>query len=340
MSPRRPAGEDALLAWLRRIGGATTRGLGDDVALLRPPRRCAMTIDTQEEGVHFPVGLDPATIARRLLAVNLSDLAAAGARPRAALLALAAPSGFRHRVFFRALLAGCRANGMALAGGDLAKSDRVRAVLTVLGEAVGRPLRRSQARSGDRLWLGGSVGESAAGRELLRRGCRWFANRPVLTPELARQPRNLRRAAASAIRKHLAPQPQLELGAWLARRRRIAAIDLSDGLLLDLSRLCAQSAVGVTIDLETVPVSRGLRAVATYLGWNPTDFALRGGEDYVLLFAAPPQLDLPRRLGCVAIGRLERKLGLRILCAGKPLTLATRTPNLGWDHLAELPNSP
>jgi len=333
MNFRRPGGEAALLTWLRRIGGATTPGLGDDVALWRPPGEVAITIDTQEEGVHFPIGLEPAAIARRLLAVNLSDLAAAGARPRAALLALAAPAAFEHRVFFRALVTACRAHRMALIGGDLAKSDRVRAVLTVLGEPVGRPLRRSQARPGDRLWLGGAVGDSASGRELLRSGCGWRANRPCLTPQLAGQPRTLRRAAASAIRAHLAPQPQLDLGAWLARQRRIAAIDLSDGLLLDLSRLCGQSKVGARIDLEAIPVSRGLRALATYLRSETSEFALRGGEDYVLLFAAPPALTPPPRFGCAAIGTIERTPGLRVVSAANPFVLSGQAGRLGWDHL-------
>src|SRR6185436_12693499 len=126
-----------------------------------------VTTDSQIEGVHFPPGLDPALVARRLLAVNLSDLAAMGAEPRHAFLALAAPPGFAHRRFFRALLAACRLQGVELAGGDLARDPHhVHAVLTLLGTrpAAGRWLRRDGARPGHRLWHGGTVGESAAGQ--------------------------------------------------------------------------------------------------------------------------------------------------------------------------------
>src|SRR5699024_2590314 len=117
---------------------------------------------------------DPALLARRLLAVNLSDLAAMGAHPAYAFLALSAPSGFDHRRFFRALLAGCRRTSLRLAGGDLAASPHVVATLTLLGTKPPRSrwLRRAGALPGHDLWLGGTVGESAAGRLLIERGAR------------------------------------------------------------------------------------------------------------------------------------------------------------------------
>src|SRR5262245_33797647 len=114
------ASEDRLLAWLRReIGQRGPALLGDDAALL-PRGAWAVTVDSQIAGVHFDAGLDPALLARRLLAVNLSDLAAMGALPAYAFLALSAVRDFDHRRFFRALLSDCRRHGLALAGGDLA----------------------------------------------------------------------------------------------------------------------------------------------------------------------------------------------------------------------------
>ncbi len=119
--------------------------------------------------MHFLPGLDPGRVARRLLAVNLSDLAAMGAIPRYALLALAAPAAFDHQAFFRGLLAACRHFDIELVGGDLARGDRLHASLTAFGSAppAGRFLERTSARPGDRLWLGGAVGLAAAGLRCL-----------------------------------------------------------------------------------------------------------------------------------------------------------------------------
>src|SRR6185295_17407006 len=134
----------------------------------------ALTVDSQIEGTHFLAGLDPAVVARRLLAVNVSDLAAVGAVPAYGLLALSAPPGFDHRRFFRALGAQAKRYGIALGGGDLARAPIVVASLTLLGRRrAARWLRRDTARPGDALWIGGTLGESALGRLLLERGAGW-----------------------------------------------------------------------------------------------------------------------------------------------------------------------
>src|SRR4051794_24167418 len=165
------AGETDLLRWLRsRLGSSL---IGDDAAVLPDGGPFAVTVDHQIAGVHFPSDLDPAIVARRLLAVNLSDLAAMGAAPTHAFLALAAPTGFDHRRFFTALLDACRRHGLTLAGGDLARNpERLVASLTMLGtkDAAARWLARSGARPGHALWLGGTIGESAAGRMLIANG--------------------------------------------------------------------------------------------------------------------------------------------------------------------------
>lgn len=325
----RPHDEDRLLAWLRRRAGPGRPLIGDDAALIELHGGVALTVDTQIEGVHYLPGLDPALIAARLLAVNLSDLAACGAEPAYALLALAAPPGFDHQRFFRSLLAACRHHGVRLAGGDLARSAPTTAALTLVGRRRrgGRFLRRNAARPGDLLWLGGTVGESAAGRFVLALGGAPGVHAPV--------PGSIRAAAARAaarraIRRHLAPQPQLELGAWLAHRRRASAIDLSDGLARDLHRLCRESGVGAEIDAERLPLAPGFTEICAALGREPLALALGGGEDYVLLFALPAGVRPPRRLGCTPIGRITARRAVVLIEGSTRRAL----PPMGWDHLA------
>lgn len=324
------AGEDRLLAWLRRQAGVGARLLGDDAALLDERRAWAVTVDSQIEGVHFPTGTAPTVVARRLLAVNLSDLAAVGARPRYAFLSLSAPAAFPHRSFLRALGAACREQGLTLAGGDLARHPVPTFTLALLGARPpgGRWLRRDAGRAGDRLFVGGTLGESALGRHLLERGAHLEGERLRLPRRLPRDRRS-RDAARAAIERHLSPRPQLELGERLGRRRRCACIDLSDGLALDLGRLCAASGVGAVVEAEALPVPAAA-ALTRRLGLEPLELALAGGEDYVLLFALPAGTRPPRGCGATPIGRLTAQRRLRLDRDGQLRPLAPR----GWDHLA------
>jgi len=331
------SGEEQLIAWLR---GRLGRGdlLGDDTATIPALRRAVVTVDQQSEGTHFYPGLAPAVLARRLLAINLSDLAASGAAPRLAFLALAAPHGFDHRAFFRALLAAAKRHGVVLAGGDLAHADKIHLTLTLIGErpAGGASLGRERARPGQRLWLGGPVGESALGSELVARGARLAGSGVQGLPKrLAAERARLAGAARRAIRRHLLPTPQLALGAWLAGlgRRAGAAIDLSDGLAKDLRRLCAASGVGAELDLRQVRqvVPPRFVELAQALGLDPIAVALAGGEDYVLLFTLPEEIAPPRAFRAHAVGRITRTPEVLFLDAdGERHPL----PNLGWDHLA------
>lgn len=340
-------GEDRLIAWLRRR--PETGGLiGDDAARLAAGGPWAATVDHQVEGVHFPAGLDPATAARRLLAVNLSDLAAVGAEPAYALLALAAARGFDHRRFLRALLAACTDHGTTLAGGDLSSlpegGPRLVAGLTLLGQLPdgGAWLSRGDARAGDAIWVGGTLGESAAGRELLARGARPAGRRVELPAELGLGG-GLAAAARRAVRRHLRPEPQLALGHALGRLSasdrkrpaairvaaiRVAAIDVSDGLARDLTRLCRESNVGAEIDPTALPRPQRFDALADRLGLDPLHLALGGGEDYVLLFTLP-EGEPPPTEGCSRIGRITARRSIRTTGHGpsKPLS------DLGWDHL-------
>jgi len=325
--------EDKLLAWIRRHSessvGRAGQLLGDDGAVLAPSGEIAVTVDQQIESVHFVAGLDPAVLARRLLRVNLSDLAAMGALPHDAFLALAAPPTFDHRRFFRALLAELRRFGVRLAGGDLAHGPNVHLSLTLIGAKNGRWLRRGEARRGDRLWLGGYVGESAAGCALVAKGARMIGRRVTLSGDSTLAP-PLAAVARRAVLRHLLPEPQLELSGWLAKQPRAAAIDVSDGVARDLHRLCRESGVGAEIEAEALPLAPRFAELAAALGRAPLELALAGGEDYVLLFALPPSVVPPGELGCVPVGAVTRGPTLEMKKGGATRPLR----DVGFDHLA------
>lgn len=327
-------GEDRLLGWLRER--PATELLGNDAARLPAPGGGAWvaTVDPQIGGVHVPEDLDEILLARRLLHVNLSDLAASGARPAYALVSVAAPEGFTHRRFFDGLLEACREEGVRLAGGDLARSPTLTVTMTLLGQAAegGGLLGRGAGRAGDVLWVGGTLGESGAGARLLARGARLAAHSEhahVYLPAELGSPERLAAAARAAVRRHLAPKAQVALGLWLASRPRAAAIDLSDGLGRDLPRLAAESGVGAEVEADALPVAAGFEELCAALGEDPTELALGGGEDYVLLFALPEEEAPPERFGCRKIGKLGDGEGLTLVRNGEREPL----PELGWDHL-------
>lgn len=320
-------GEEAFVGWLRATAHA---GIGDDAALLRLGGALAWTVDSQHEGVHLPRGCDPGVAARRLLAVNLSDLAAVGAQPLCGLLALAAPNDYDRRRFVGALVAAARRHGMRLVGGDTSRLDTLSATLTLIGRrpAGSRWLRRSAARPGDAIWVGGTLGESALGLALVHAGATWHRAQVTLPPGLD-LPASLARAARRAVRRHLLPEPQLDLSRCLAgSRRRVAALDVSDGLGKDLARLCAASGVGA--EVTGVPLAAGAPALAVRLGLDARELALAGGEDYVLLFTQPAGAPAPA--GCTAIGRITASRGVWLLEAGNR---RREVASAGFDHFAE-----
>jgi thiamine-monophosphate kinase len=337
-------GEDRLLAWLRRRLDQPL--IGDDAAVLPAGGPFAVTVDSQVAGVHFVPDLPPAQIAARLLAVNLSDLAAMGALPAYAFLALTAARNFDHRLFFRGLLAACERHRVRLAGGDLSlgADGTLVATLTLLGRKRrgARWLRRAGAAPGHVLWLGGTVGESAAGRLLVGDGARVIAGRVRLPAswddeerEENRRPerRQLAAAARRAVRRHLLPRPQLALGQWLGRQAAGAAMDVSDGLGRDLHRLCRESGVGARIEAGQLPLAARFTELCAALGAGAEELALGGGEDYVLLFTLPAGLAPPDRSGCSRIGTITAGgAGGRLTIRDRGKT--RRLPPDGWDHLA------
>lgn len=137
-------------------------------------------------------------------------------------------------------------------------------------------------------------------------------------------------SARRAVRRHLLPAPQLELSGWLARRPRAAAIDVSDGVALDLRRLGRESGVGAVVEAAALPLAAGFPELCRRLGRDPLALALGGGEDYVLLFALPPGRHPPARFGCRRIGEIAAGRRLTLVVDGRRRAL----PALGWDHLA------
>lgn len=325
-------GEDRLTAWLANLAGSGDR-LGDDAALLEVGgRQFALSVDTQRANVHIPSDLDPAAAARRLLAVSLSDIAATGAEPRWALLALGVDDEKNARRFLAALVRRGRRYGIELIGGDTARSSspgHLDASLTVIGEvpAGGHPLTRGAASAGDELWVGGAVGESALGLELVRRGAR-IVGRKARLPD--RIPPDLARVASRVVRRHLEPRPQLELGLILGRRSPTgAAIDISDGLAVDAGRLCRESGVGCVFDRPAIAPRADAGRLAAHLGVDPFDLVLGGGEDYVLLFTLPANAAFKHPL-CRRIGHVSSRPGMSLLRRDGRLD---PLPPEGWDHL-------
>ncbi len=325
-------GEDHLICKLRRLlpGGKL---LGDDTVTLALSPRSVLTVDQQVEGVHFRSAIDPGTVAARLLEVTLSDLAASGAIPRAGLLALSAPPTYNLQKFFRGLSQALAKRAVSLVGGDLSRGDSFRAALCFIGH---RPpqwgtLARSLARPGDRIWLAGTVGESALGRFLLEQGAQWNGRSSIIPAEL-KVPSELVSVARRAVRRHLRPEALLKIGWNLARsRKRIAAQDVSDGLALDLSRLATASRAGAVLEVEALckilPASAA--SLARHLDLDPIELVLSGGEDYALLFTTPART-LPPVSSAQAIGRIVAEPGLWLESPGGEPELLTPS---GWDHL-------
>ena len=271
-----------------RAPGVVT-GVGDDGAVLQPSpgTQQVQVTDTLVEGVHFPANVSASDLGYRVVAVNLSDIAAMGATPRWMTLALTLWDKDESWVeeFAAGLLGAAAQYGVALIGGDTTQGDSVVVTVHLTGEVEeGAAILRSGATPGDTVFVSGTVGDAAAGLELIKQEV----------------------ADAALVPRFLRPTPRIKLGRSLAGRAH-AAIDVSDGLIGDLHKLLDASGVGAEIDIDRIPLSEALRA--RFDLDTAYRFAMTGGDDYELCFTAPADAvaDMP---DVTAIGKVTEEQAL------------------------------
>ena len=307
-------GERDVLARLRRMASAPeARGLLDDVAVLEG---LVITHDTIAEGIHYLPFDPPASVGWKLVAVNLSDLAAKGAEPRGALLSLTLTGDEEwEEAFLGGVEAACESYRLPLIGGDtIALPGGAPRVLgmTAIGTAPPHVPDRSSGSPGDRLWLVGTLGDSAAGLAQLRAD---------------------RRSVGALVDVYRRPIPQLAAGRAIAPASK-AMMDVYDGLFLDSLRLAEASGCSVTIELDSLPLSKAF-AKAHGDGLEGRLFAATAGDDYALLAALPAELDLaglalPEGSIVASIGLLgPGPARLAATFAGSAVELPSR---LGFEH--------
>lgn len=319
-------GEHGLLKRLQRAVGSRGRGvtigIGDDAALLHAlGPQAVLTTDLLLEGIDFERRwATPADIGHKAAAVNLSDLAAMGARPRGLLLSLAlVPSEPVAQVIrlVRAVATLGQRFGAPLVGGDLSRTSGPLVVcVTAIGEVEGKlALRRNRGRPGDLVLVSGETGSAAAGLEILRRG----ENKP-----------------RALVRRHLRPLPRIALGRALAASKMVrSAADVSDGLGRDALHV-ASPGCAVHLSTAALPITQELHSTAERLGLSPRSLALTGGEDFELVLAvAPANLDavlaLARRRHerLTVVGRITKGRGLHVDGHAAPANAST-----GYDHFS------
>jgi thiamine-monophosphate kinase len=276
--------------------------VGDDSALLPGMPAPAATVDSFFQGVHFQTWwCPPEILGRRLLEATLSDLAAVGADPLWLLAAVSLPPDTRVEWllgFYRGLTG---RSDCVLAGGETVRGDVLGVTLTALGNLPGKPLLRSAARPGDRLWVTGPLGRTLDSPALLEES----RMRP-LAPEEQRQ-----------VARFLEPRARFDASGMLRKAGCRCAIDISDGLATEAAHISRESCVRTVIHVPAVPL-------VEYAEGRPLE-AFRAGEDYELLFAAPAEMSFP---GCHPVGRVERGEGVCFMNSDGSIALAGE----GYDH--------
>ena len=307
--------------------GDVVLGIGDDAALLKPPagQQLVACTDTLVEGVHFARGTASEDLGWKCLAVNLSDLAAMGATPAWAMLALTLPRADERFVeaFANGFAKLARAHAVSLVGGDTTQGP-----LSITVSAFGfvpedRALRRAGARVNDAVFVTGTLGDAAAALRLIQDsglGTLDASNEQARTELLLRLHR---------------PEPRLAAGLAL-RDVASACVDISDGLLADLGHICEASGVGAVVEADALPLSSAM--LALFDADQRRGFALGGGDDYELCFTA--SVDRADRIaadfarlgfGATRIGRIIAEPGVRVRDANGD---AVEPPRRGWQHFA------
>lgn len=298
-------------------------GIGDDAAVLGriSGSDLVLSCDASLEGIHFhSENQPPESVGYKALARATSDLAAMGAIPAYFLLTLALP---REKTdlwlgrFAKGMARATREFGMRLIGGDISRADKVMASITVLGKVKpGKAILRSGARPGDLIYVSGQLGGAQLGLEIVLQGLSAYPYVKKL------------------VRPHFYPRIRLRLGQWLAARQIASAMmDISDGLSMDLPRLCEASRVGARVSADRIPQIR-IPVQLAKRNLNTFDLALHGGEDYELLFTIPRRLaprlrSAPEASSLKIIGEITRARD--VLLVGDDGT-TSRLPALGWAH--------
>lgn len=332
--------EKALIAQIRRLAKrkrnpAVSTGIGDDCAVLRllpgkgqgrgrgEENDTLVTTDFSLEGIHFRRDWhSPESVGHRCLARGLSDIAAMGGEPVAAFLSLALPRDVPQSWvdrFSRSLICLAEKYGVTLAGGDTAESPKgILADIVVVGTVPkGRAVLRSRARPGDRIYVSGELGGSAAAIAQVRKDSRKKSSRKLNERDYSR---------------HFFPEPRIELGRILREKGLASAmIDTSDGLSTDLAHICEESGVGAEIQSEAIP----LASVGKLLREVDLQLALHGGEDYELLFTAPGSKPIPSRIAGVPITHIGQITQQRKILLMNQGVVRRELHSQGWEHFRE-----
>ncbi len=345
-------GEDAFLTELQDRFSPLEHvsiGIGDDAAAVSVPdgELVLLSVDSLVEGTHFSwVTTPPVFLGRKAVAVSASDIAAMGGHVLASLLSLSVSGDIEVETLWQIIDGAaerCGELGMGLVGGNLAHSDGPAVVdVTVVGHTeAGKTLRRGGARAGDAIYVSGEIGASALGLWLLQKGAALSPSGGLVFSD--RGPAALREGplplTEPCIRAHLDPEPRLALGRELrARDLATACIDVSDGLSLDLHRLCRASGTGARIEEKALPLAPGALAWKREHGRDPVYAAVSGGEDYELLFTArnASAIEAFRDTSDIAFTRIGE-----MTSDGDALELVRRDGSVeplstsGWDHFQE-----
>ena len=316
---------DRIRKWITATDPASVQGIGDDVAVIEiRGRGILITTDILIEDIHFErKWIDPYHLGKKALMVNLSDIAAMGGTPKYFLISLGLPKNLPVSFvssFYKGLKEEAKRFRVDLIGGDTSLAQKIIINICLLGEGkVGTLLFRKGAKVGNDLFVSGTLGDSALGLKILQKN--GFNGRPKVL-----------------IKKHLSPSPRIQLGQAIARHRwGTAMMDVSDGLLIDTSHLLEESGVGAKIWEDRIPLSKLYKRCVLSYSKDFYQLALGGGEDYELLFTAPPEvrkkisrLAISLKIPITWIGKiLPKKEGFRLIKKNGREYFPSR---LGFEH--------
>jgi len=302
------------------------KGIGDDCAVIQESgRRLLVTTDAFSEGTHFKRKyFTPAQAGAKAAAVNISDICAMGGIPRYMFVTLGLPkkdSGAYAESLMSGMIKYAENYGVVLAGGDTIRANKVFISVTLIGEADNGFLLRSGARPGDRIFVTGCLGDAKAGFEILEKK----GNKKLKDYEML------------PVKKFLSPQPKFAEGRLLLMSKCVSScMDISDGIISDISRICEESLTGAEINAGLLPVSPSLKTAAQMRKKQAADYALYGGEDYELLFTVPENR-LKKFAGFMSdygltffeTGRITAKKGVRVIKGGRKIK---ESFSKAWKH--------